>query len=149
MLIAADSGNWWLYAIVGPLVVAAILAGVSFFIKLFRLVGSMHSALVTRKPTELEPDPPKGLIDETKENTEAVYNMSLRINQSNGTQKDIQRVQGEIQGVQGEILKKIDAIAGAPPGVTLPEVKDAIGEHDSANQAGQTAILEAIHDRQK
>ena len=131
--------SWVLYAVVGPLIVAAILSLVAVVVRLFRLVAAMHGALVTRKPSELEPHPPKGLIDETKENTEAVYNMSLRINQSNGTQKDIQRV-------QGVILERLDALAGAPPGVTLPQVKDAIGEHDAANSAGQAQILSAINE---
>ena len=143
---ATDPGNWILYTIVGPLVVAIVLGGVAAMIKLFRLVGAMHNVMVTRKPTELEPNPPKGLIDETRENTEAVYNMSLRINQSNGTQKDIQRVQGDIQTAQVEILHRLETIAGTPP-ATLPQVEEAIGEHDAANQAGQQAIIEAIHDK--
>lgn len=70
-----------------------------YAVRKFKKWDSAYEVLATRKPTELEPNPPKGIVDQTQantaatgENTNAVLAMSTRMAQSNGTMKDILNV---------------------------------------------------------
>src|SRR5665213_3353663 len=82
------------WEVLAGVLVAGIVAVVGFLIKKFWwLFGSMAKVvnlLVTREPSEFEPHPSLGMIDQTTANTEAVLTMSVRHSQSNGTMKGIQ-----------------------------------------------------------
>ena len=75
-----------------------------------------------------------GLVDvktEMADNTAALNVMSLRQAQANGTMKRIE--------------EKVDAIMGQPTPVTLPQVKDAVSDHDSHMDERQIQLLDAIN----
>jgi hypothetical protein len=135
-----------------PSVFLEIFAGVAvlgvgsffaFIVRRFKTIDAVYEVMATRKPSELEPHPPKGLIDQvrdvivaTGENTNAVLTMSVRQQQANGTMKKMQTAIDSIQVT-------VEKMAGRPP-ASVAEVKKAVADEHEASEARQAEILGAI-----
>jgi hypothetical protein len=122
----------------------------AFVARKFKVIDSMYDALVTRKPSELESQPPLGFIDQLKENTretkdnkEAVLAMATRFGQQNGTVLDIQTDVASLHTAVEKIEKAVSEIAGKPP-ASVAEVKEAVAHEHEASEARQAQILGAI-----
>jgi len=135
-----------------PSVFLEVFAGVAvlgvgsffaFIVRRFKTIDAVYEVMATRKPSELEPHPPKGLIDQvrdvidaTGENTNAVLTMSLRQQQANGTMKTMQKAIASIQIA-------VETMAGKPP-ASVAEVKEAVAQEHEAGEARQAELLGAI-----
>ena len=146
-------------------VIIALLLGIGGWgARRFKRWDAAYDTLATRKPTELEPHPPKGLVDQvadavkeasaataaTGENTNAVLAMGVRQGQANGTMKDIQAVQKTQGETQDQIVKGIANLQEmieniVTTGSTVKLDLDTENERKATiAQESQTELLRAI-----
>jgi hypothetical protein len=115
----------------------------AFIARRFKTIDDLYAVMATRKPTDLEPHPPLGFIDqlesntkETRENSAAVLAMATRFGQQNGTVLEIQKDVAVLHSLVADI-------AGKPP-ASVAEVKKAVAQEHEASEARQAEILGAI-----
>jgi hypothetical protein len=127
-------------------------------------IDRVYNALITADADELNRNPPLGLIDqtaaavavanealvatkeataETRENSAAVFAMSGRFREQNGTVLDIQTDIGKLHTELGLVKTAVERIEGKPP-ASVADVVAAVAHEHEAQEERQSALLGAI-----
>jgi hypothetical protein len=109
-----------------------------------KVLSDVQNAFRTRKPTEFEPNPPLGFLDQLSANTSAVATLTEKQAEQNGDVKEVKTDIKNMKAMIGDLFTKMGELLERPAPLSKEEI-DQVARARQGEVAAQTeTIVQAI-----